>query len=189
MTWLARFIIRDVAAHAGSFAGALRIAVRATRVQTRRSISFQMERPTHAARIRPASCRKVRLRSLLSPGSKPIRTGASIGASPEGARLFNLTVRGLTGRNLSLSSPAGKVIADGLEVLRHGHQECPPGGDRVSPDGTQEASPPGEDGHCDGNAVRWTFSTDSVGGACFRPDFWMNSCDTEEMVGEEVSFR
>src|SRR5262245_3770995 len=65
-----------------------------------------------------------------NPGAEPwVETdpyGRVTDASPEGARLFNLTVRGLTGRNLPLFfTTSRQLISDGLQVLRRGYRECP----------------------------------------------------------------
>jgi hypothetical protein len=84
--------------------------------------------------------------------------GQVIGASPEGARLFNLTVRGLTGRNLSLFFTSRQVIADGLQVLRRGHRECPLLETEFRPMERRRRRLRVKMGIADGEAVRWTFS-------------------------------
>ena len=84
--------------------------------------------------------------------------GRVIDASPEGARLFNLTVRGLTGRNLSLFFISRQVIADGLQVLRRGHRECPLLETEYRPMERRRRRLRVKMGISDGDAVRWTFS-------------------------------
>lgn len=84
--------------------------------------------------------------------------GRVIDASPEGARLFNLTVRGLTGRNLSLFFITRQVIADGLLVLRRGHRECPLLETEYRPMERRRRRLRVKMGISDGDAVRWTFS-------------------------------
>jgi hypothetical protein len=84
--------------------------------------------------------------------------GRVIGASPEGARLFNMTVRGLTGRNLSLFFTSRQLIADGLQVLRHGHRECPALETEYRPMERKRRRLRVKMGNTDGDAVRWTFS-------------------------------
>ena len=84
--------------------------------------------------------------------------GRVIDASPEGARLFNLTVRGLTGRNLSLFFISRQVIADGLLVLRRGHRECPLLETEYRPMERRRRRLRVKMGTSDGDAVRWTFS-------------------------------
>ena len=84
--------------------------------------------------------------------------GRVIDASPEGARLFNLTVRGLTGRNLSLFFISRQVIADGLQVLRRGHRECPLLETEYRPMERRRRRLRVKMGISDGEAVRWTFS-------------------------------
>ena len=84
--------------------------------------------------------------------------GRVIGASPEGARLFNLTVRGLTGRNLSLFFTSRQLISDGLQVLRHGHPECPQLETEYRPMERKRRRLRVKMGAADGDAVRWTFS-------------------------------
>ena len=79
-------------------------------------------------------------------------------ASPEGARLFNLTVRGLTGRNLPLFFTSRQLIADGLQVLRHGHLECPQLDAEYRPMERKSRRLRVKMGTADGDAVRWTFS-------------------------------
>ena len=81
-----------------------------------------------------------------------------IGASPEGARLFNLTVRGLTGRNLSLFFTCRQLISDGLQILRHGHSECPQLEAEYRPMERKRRRLRVKMGATDGDAVRWTFS-------------------------------
>ena len=84
--------------------------------------------------------------------------GRVIDASPEGARLFNLTVRGLTGRNLSLFFISRQVIADGLLVLRRGHRECPLLETEYRPMERRRRRLRVKMGTSEGDAVRWTFS-------------------------------
>ena len=84
--------------------------------------------------------------------------GRVIDASPDGARLFNLTVRGLTGRNLSLFFISRQVIADGLLVLRRGHRECPLLETEYRPMERRRRRLRVKMGISDGEAVRWTFS-------------------------------
>jgi PAS domain-containing protein len=84
--------------------------------------------------------------------------GRVIDASPEGARLFNLTVRGLTGRNLSLFFISRQVIADGLLVLRRGNRECPLLETEYRPMERRRRRLRVKMGISDGDAVRWTFS-------------------------------
>ena len=84
--------------------------------------------------------------------------GRVIDASPEGARLFNLTVRGLTGRNLSLFFISRQLIADGLMVLRRGHRECPLLETEYRPMERRRRRLRVKMGTSDGDAVRWTFS-------------------------------
>jgi PAS domain-containing protein len=84
--------------------------------------------------------------------------GRVIDASPEGARLFNLTVRGLTGRNLSLFFMSRQLIADGLMVLRRGHRECPLLETEYRPMERRRRSLRVKMWTADGDAVRWTFS-------------------------------
>jgi PAS domain-containing protein len=84
--------------------------------------------------------------------------GRVIDASPEGARLFNLTVRGLTGRNLSLFFISRQVIADGLQVLRRGHRECPLLETEYRPMERRRRRLRVKMDVSDGDAVRWTFS-------------------------------
>jgi hypothetical protein len=84
--------------------------------------------------------------------------GLVIAASPEGARLFNLSVRGLTGRNLSLFFMSRQVIADGLQVLRRGHRECPLLEAEYRPMERRRRRLRVKMGISDGEAVRWTFS-------------------------------
>jgi hypothetical protein len=84
--------------------------------------------------------------------------GRVICASPEGARLFNLTVRGLTGRNLSLFFTSRQLIADGLQVLRRGHRECPTLETEYRPMERKRRRLRVKMGTSDGEAVRWTFS-------------------------------
>ncbi len=84
--------------------------------------------------------------------------GRVLGASPDGARLFNLTVRGLTGRNLPLFFTSRQVIADSLEVLRHGHPECPQLETEYCPMERKRRRLRVKMGTADGDAVRWTFS-------------------------------
>ena len=84
--------------------------------------------------------------------------GRVIDASPEGARLFNLTVRGLTGRNLSLFFMSRQLIADGLMVLRRGHRECPLLETEYRPMERRRRRLRVKMGISDGDAVRWTFS-------------------------------
>jgi PAS domain-containing protein len=97
--------------------------------------------------------------------------GRVIDASPEGARLFNLTVRGLTGRNLSLFFTSRQVIADGLQVLRRGHRECPLLETEYRPMERRRRRLRVKMDVSDGDAVRWTFS-EALGdgsGALFNP--------------------
>ena len=84
--------------------------------------------------------------------------GRVIGASVEGARLFNLTVRGLIGRNLSLFFTSRDLIADGLQVLRHGHRECPQLETEYHPMERKRRGLRVKMRTADGDAVRWTFS-------------------------------
>jgi hypothetical protein len=84
--------------------------------------------------------------------------GRVIRASAEGARLFNLTVRGLTGRNLSLFFTSRDLIADGLQVLRHGHHECPQLETEYHPMERKRRGLRVKMRIADGDAVRWTFS-------------------------------
>lgn len=84
--------------------------------------------------------------------------GRVIGASAEGARLFNLTVRGLTGRNLSLFFTGRDLIADGLQLLRHGHRECPQLETEYHPMERKRRGLRVKMRIAEGNAVRWTFS-------------------------------
>ena len=84
--------------------------------------------------------------------------GRVIDASPEGARLFNLTVRGLTGRNLSLFFISRQLIADGLTVIRRGHRECPLLETEYRPMERRRRRLRVKMGTSDGDAVRWTFS-------------------------------
>ena len=84
--------------------------------------------------------------------------GRVIAASAEGARLFNLTVRGLTGRNLSLFFTSRQLIADGLQVLRLGHRECPQLDTEYQPMERKRRRLRVKMGTADGDAVKWTFS-------------------------------
>ena len=84
--------------------------------------------------------------------------GRVIAASADGARLFNLTVRGLTGRNLSLFFTSRDLIADGLQLLRHGHRECPQLETEYFPMERKRRALRVRMSSTDGNAVRWTFS-------------------------------
>ena len=84
--------------------------------------------------------------------------GRVIGASVEGARLFNLTVRGLTGRNLSLFFTSRDLIADGLQLLRHGHRECPQLETEYQPMERKRRVLRVRMRIADGDTVRWTFS-------------------------------
>jgi PAS domain-containing protein len=84
--------------------------------------------------------------------------GRVIDASPEGARLFNLTVRGLTGRNLSLFFISRQIIADGLLVFRRGHRECPLLETEYRPMERRRRRLRVKMGISDAEAVRWTFS-------------------------------
>jgi hypothetical protein len=83
--------------------------------------------------------------------------GRVLAASPEGARLFNLTVRGLTGRNLSLFFTSRQLIGDALMVLRHGHRECPALDTEYRPMERKRRRLRVRMG-ATGDAVRWTFS-------------------------------
>lgn len=84
--------------------------------------------------------------------------GRVLDASPEGARLFNLTVRGLTGRNLSLFFTSRQLIGDALMVLRHGHRECPALDTEYRPMERKRRRLRVTMGAIDGEAVRWTFA-------------------------------
>jgi hypothetical protein len=84
--------------------------------------------------------------------------GRVIDASPDGARLFNLTVRGLTGRNLSLFFTSRQLIGDALMVLRHGHRQCPALDTEYRPMERKRRRLRVRIGAIDGDAVRWTFS-------------------------------
>ena len=84
--------------------------------------------------------------------------GRVLDASPEGARLFNLTVRGLTGRNLSLFFTSRQLIGDALMVLRHGHKECPALDTEYRPMERKRRRLRVRMGATDADAVRWTFS-------------------------------
>ena len=84
--------------------------------------------------------------------------GRVIGASPEGARLFNLTVRGLTGRNLVLFFTSRAIIADGLQVLRHGYRKCPALDMEYQPLERRRGRLRVRMGVSDGDAVRWTLN-------------------------------
>lgn len=84
--------------------------------------------------------------------------GRVLDASPEGARLFNLTVRGLTGRNLSLFFTSRQLIGDALTVLRHGHRECPALDTEYRPMERRRRRLRVRMGATEGDAVRWTFS-------------------------------
>ncbi|HEU0259012.1 MAG TPA: hypothetical protein VFR57_06300 [Burkholderiales bacterium] len=72
--------------------------------------------------------------------------------------MFNLTVRGLTGRNLPLFFISRQIIADGLLVLRRGHRECPLLETDYRPMERRRRRLRVKMGIGDGNAVRWTFS-------------------------------
>jgi len=84
--------------------------------------------------------------------------GRVLDASPEGARLFNLTVRGLTGRNLPLFFTSRQLIGDALLVLRHGHRECPALDTEYRPMERKRRRLRVRIGATDADAVRWTFS-------------------------------
>ena len=84
--------------------------------------------------------------------------GRVLDASPEGARLFNLTVRGLTGRNLSLFFTSRQLIGDALMVLRHGHKACPALDTEYRPMERKRRRLRVRMGATDGDAVRWTFA-------------------------------
>jgi PAS domain-containing protein len=84
--------------------------------------------------------------------------GRVLDASPEGARLFNLTVRGLTGRNLSLFFTSRQLIGDALMVLRHGHRECPALDTEYRPMERKRRRLRVRIGATEGDAVRWTFT-------------------------------
>jgi hypothetical protein len=127
-------------------------------VQTRAAISFHIEN---------VNTRRLNSRRVASGGAPEIPAepwvetdpyGRVIGASPEGARLFNLTVRGLTGRNLSLFFTSRQLISDGLQVLRHGHPECPQLETEYRPMERKRRRLRVKMGTADGDAVRWTFS-------------------------------
>ena len=84
--------------------------------------------------------------------------GRVIDASPGGARLFNLTVRGIMGRNLSLFFTCRQLIADGLHVLRGGYSECPVLETEYRPMERRRRRLRVKMGSTDRDAVRWTFS-------------------------------
>jgi hypothetical protein len=91
--------------------------------------------------------------------------GRVIDASPEGARLFNLTVRGLMGRSLPLFFTCRQLIADGLQVLRRGYRECPLLETEYRPMERKTRRLRMKMGSLQGDAVRWTFSEGLGGGA------------------------
>ena len=84
--------------------------------------------------------------------------GRVLDASPEGARLFNLTVRGLTGRNLSLFFTSRQLIGDALMVLRHGHKACPELDTEYRPMERKRRRLRVRIGATHDDARRWTFS-------------------------------
>jgi hypothetical protein len=84
--------------------------------------------------------------------------GRVIDASPDGARLFNLTVRGLIGRNLPLFFTCRQLIADGLQVLRGGYRECPPLETEYRPMERRRRRLRVKMGSTDTDVVRWTLS-------------------------------
>jgi hypothetical protein len=126
-------------------------------VQTWAAISFHIEkvnRRLNSPRVASGGGPEI----PAEPWVETDQYGRVLGASPEGARLFNLTVRGLTGRNLSLFFTSRQLISDGLQVLRHGHPECPQLETEYRPMEGKRRRLRVKMGAADGDAVRWTFS-------------------------------
>jgi hypothetical protein len=112
-------------------------------------------RHLHQPCVPPADALEI---SAAEPWVETDPYGRVTDASPEGARLFNMTVRGLTGRNLSLFFTSRQLIIDGLQVLRHGHRECPMLDTEYRPMERKRRRLRVKMGSSDGDAVRWTFS-------------------------------
>jgi PAS domain-containing protein len=96
--------------------------------------------------------------SAVEPWVETDIYGRVISASPDGARLFNLTVKGLTGRNLSLFFSSRQLIASRLQSLRWGQTECAPLEIDYRPMECRQRSLRIMLGSVDGDAVRWTLS-------------------------------
>ena len=116
----------------------------------------------HSGYVRATSTNEISDSRSGAPATEPwVETdpyGRVLSASPDGARLFNLTVRGLTGRNLSLFFTSRQLIADRLQSLRFGQTECPPLEIDYRPMECRQRSLRIRLRNLDGDAFRWTLS-------------------------------